>query len=304
MSESPMSLFENIEPGTRNPEPGTRKSFLSTLSPSQIIHEPFPHIVVDKMLPEPLCQQLIREFPRLDVFTKGQPYGDNQKRYYHAIHALAEGHLSPAWKTMVSDFLFQSTWVEAYRLFRSAILTEYPDFEAQYGNPEDFRIGTRFRDDPAACDMLLNSFLLIHTPIHGQACVERGPHYKMFKTLYVGYLFLRPEEDDSEGGDLELFSIKPGAKIQLNQRHTVDRELLQLEKVIPYRANTFVLFLNTSRSIQGVSLRSPTRFPMMHLHFNAYFRKPLFHVKDKPGTVARDFLERNIKRVTRLVSNK
>ncbi|MBI4752205.1 MAG: hypothetical protein HY774_27270 [Acidobacteria bacterium] len=278
-------------------------SFLSTLSPSQIVHEPFPHIVVENALPEPLCRQLTQDFPPLNVFTKGQPYRDNQKLYYHALPALTENHLSPSWKSLMADFLHPQTWSEICRLFQPAILNAYPDFESRFGKPDQLRSGVRLREGFTTCDLLLDSMLLIHTPITGSPCIERGPHLKLFDTLYLGYLFLRSEDDQAEGGDLEFFSVKPGATVCLNQRKTVDREILKLEKVIPYRVNTLVLFLNTPRSIQGLSARTASRFPVMNFHFNAHFRKPLFHVKDKPGTVVKDFLERNTRRVISFFSN-
>ena len=280
------------------------QTLLDGSSPHQILTDPFPHLVVENALPEQLCQQLIREFPPLEVFTKGQPFGENQKRYYHGAHALAENHLSPAWKTMLTDFLHPSTWTQCYRLFQTAFFNEFPDFEAQLGKLEQLKTGVRLREDFTTCDVLLDSMLLIHTPVTGHPCVERGPHLKLFDTMYLGYFFLRPEEDEAEGGDLELFSIKPGAKIRLNQRQTVDRDLLKLEKTIPYRANTLVLFLNTSRSIQGLSARTASRFPILNFHFDARFRSPLFTVRQKPGTAARSFLKRNTQRLTNLFSNK
>ena len=94
----------------------------------------------------------------------------------------------------------------------------------------------------------------------------RRAHRKQCFKLFVGLLYFRRSDDTSSGGDLDLYRIK-------NRRYYHDRKLNVPERFIepavqvPYRANTLVMFLNTERSLHGVTPRSVTDVPRRFVNF-------------------------------------
>jgi hypothetical protein len=258
-------------------------SILSTITPEQVVAEPFPHVAVESALDPRLCEQLVREFPAAETFTRGRDYGSNHKIYRRGVALLQDRGVSEALRKIVHDHLQPALWQDLVRLFRPHLLSEYPDFERRFGRVEDFRVGSWGRHDFSDRDLLLDSKLLIHTPVAGGAAAERDPHFKRFSSLFFGYLYLRPDDDDSTGGDQAFYSLKPGAELILDRRQTLDPALVKVEKVIPYRRNTFVCFMNTPRTIQTCTPRSATSVPLMVHHFTAYLPDALFTHPMKPG---------------------
>lgn len=258
-------------------------SLLSNITPDQVVAEPFPHVVVENALDEELCQQLIREFPPLETFTEGRPALSNQKIIYAGATALADPHLSDRWKKLIREHLQPSIWGEMLRLFRPHLLRAYPDFEERFGQLDELRTGVRYIDDHSRCDLLLDSELVVHVPVVGRPAIERGPHLKTCNKPFVGYLYLRPDEDETRGPDHVLYSVKPGAALLFDRVQATDPEHLTAEKVIPYRNNTFIFFLNTPGSIQGLTARSASRVPLMMYHFVVEVREPLFEIEFKPA---------------------
>lgn len=258
-------------------------SILSKLSPNEVIAAPFPHVAVENAADPELCRQLIREFPPVEVVTRGRPYKSSDKIYLSANNARQASLLTAAWKRALRDYLQPCVWHDLVRLFRPHLLGEYPDFEQRFGRMDELRVGLRERDDFSKCDVLLDAKALMHTPVTGQPAAERNPHLKRLSAVFFGYLFLRPDEDDSQGADQAFYSLKPGAELLLDENQTLAPSLLNLEKVIPYRRNTFVCFMNTARSIQAITPRSVTDTPYLALHFTVYLKDHLFRVRTKPG---------------------
>jgi hypothetical protein len=258
-------------------------SLLSNITPDRVIAEPFPHVVVENALEPELCRRLIREFPPAESFTRGKSYRSNHKIYRRGVELLRDWSLSGAWREIVAEHLEPPLWHDLVRLFRPHLLREYPDFERRFGLMDSLRVGSWGCHDFTAHDLLLDSKLLIHTPVVGAAAVERNPHFKRFSSLFLGYLYLRPDADDSAGGDHAFYSLRPGADLVLDKRQTLDPAVVSLEKLIPYRQNTFVCFMNTPRSIQNNTPRSAAALPMMGHHFTAYVPDYLFTHPTKPG---------------------
>jgi len=193
--------------------------------------------------------------------------------------------ISPLWRQTLLDCVRPDIWRHFIRIFGDCLRHEYPDFSARYGDPGTMRTGVRLRDDFTDVDVLLDSKMLLHTSATERSEIERLPHLKLFSTIFLAYLFLRPDGDRSDGADFEFYSAKPGERILLGDRQGVRPEQLKLEAMAPYRKNTLVLFMNTARSYQGVTARSPSAYPYMALHFTAHLRSPLYDHEFRPGAV-------------------
>jgi hypothetical protein len=266
------------------------QSILSRIDPSQVVAWPFPHVAIENAIEPELADQLRRGFPPLDVITEGQDPGRNKKIYYTAARSIAEGKTAAIWNDAISTHLRPSEWRELLRIFSGHLDREHPELRRIYRDFDNLNVGIRDIDSFSTHDVLFDCKALIHTPFSGAPSIERGPHLKIFRTLFVWYLYLRPEHDRSTGADHVLYSVNPNANIALNPRQTADPEAVEAVKAVPYRHNTLVLLMNTPRSFQTMSPRSESEVPLMALHGSCYVRERLFEMPLKPNVSAIDFV--------------
>lgn len=254
----------------------SKMSIFGNLRSDQIVTHPFPYLVAENTIDESLCDELIRTFPPLDKFTDGKPYESNQKFQYRAFKSRNDPTLSAGWRQLIEEHLEPCVLKELIDLFRNSILEEYPDIERRFQLIDSPRCGVRFQDDPSKCDVLNDAQMIVHTPVERAPSAERGPHLKIANKLLEAYLYLRPDHDGSQGGDLEIFSVRPGCAPVIGKRQVVDRGCLEHVRTIPYKRNTLFVMLNTPRSIQAVSVRSVTDVPYMCFSIPVQLPEPLF----------------------------
>jgi hypothetical protein len=256
-------------------------SLLSTLSPDAVVSEPFPHLVVKDALDPALCDRLTREFPAQEFFVKGRLLGENKKIVRRAVDALREPGLSPAWRSMIEEHLRPETFAEWVRLFGEHLWKEYPQFAGSWEDASQLRIGTRSSAHEWDHDVLLDAALVAHTPVRTGIRPERGPHVKEPDKPFLGFLFLRPEEDHAEGAELCLYRTPAGQSVTFTDRNQVATGDVQLIRRIPYRRNTLVLLLNTPHTVTTHAARGASPFPAQYFHFLAQVPVPLFKLPRK-----------------------
>ena len=256
-------------------------SFLSGLSAQNVVPEPFPHLVVDDVLPQALADELARTFPPLRSFTRWKPYGSNQKIYRPAPAVLADPRVSLSWKSYLAP-LGASILGDCLRLFGPHLLAEYPDFEARFGRLESLRLTAHDPKGPGP-EVFLSSMLQVHTPVLDEPSIERGPHVKVTRSVFLGYLNLRLPGDASDGADQMLYSARPGAALEFDHTQATNPALLEPRRIVPRRHNSLFLFMNSARSIQGLTARAVTPFPLVAHHFVLRVGEPLFELSLAPG---------------------
>ncbi len=102
------------------------QSLLSKVKKSDIITEPFPHIVIKDAIDPDICSQLISEYPSFEVLTQGASYSSNKRFSYRAKDALADKRISPLWQEFVKSNTSQSFLNELIYLFGEHIIEFYP----------------------------------------------------------------------------------------------------------------------------------------------------------------------------------
>jgi hypothetical protein len=258
-------------------------SFLHSLDRSAVSLEPFPHIVIENLLDDALCRELAAGVSPIEKFTGGRSYPDNFKLHRHAHTLLDDPTLSVKWREIILTHLTPDAFADMVRLFSPQIAREYPDVARKLENPDSLEIGVRGRDKN--CDVMLDALFVLHMPVSGVSCAERGPHVKRPKKLFESAFCLRQEGDASAGGDLVLHRVCDGNAPPLGVRMQVDRALVKPAKVIPRKRNTLVFWMNTPRSVTEITPRAPSSHPSVYFNILAEFPRTLFQVPDvSPGT--------------------
>jgi hypothetical protein len=185
----------------------------------------------------------------------------------------------------VRAHLSQAFLDRALSLFGGAIRAEYPDFEERFGPIAKLRAGVRNLETHAEVDVLLDAQICVNTPVVSKPTSVRTGHLDLFEKLFAGLLYLRHPEDRSRGGALELYRFKPG-RYAFHGKY-IDSRYLELARTVEYERNVLVFFLNTRRSLHGVTVRERTDFPRLFLNLLAEVSEPLFDLADCQEGLAR-----------------
>ncbi len=255
---------------------------VSRLTPSDVVRHPFPHVVVRDALDAEICDRLIAEFPPLEVVAQGQSYYSNQRFSYHGNEAMDDPRLSPLWRDLVRTHQSQAFLDQMLWLFADSIHDSYPWFAARLGALDGLRAGVRFHDTFEDADVLIEAQPSINTPVTGPPRSVRAGHLDNPNKLFVGLFYLRHPDDESSGGDLELYRY--ATRRPVFDGHEIDRRYIEPIETVRYERNVAVLFLNTPDSLHGVTPRSNTPTSRFFVNLNLEVRDDLFEM---PGRQVR-----------------
>ena len=266
-------------------------SVLAGASRADLILEPFPHVVLRDVLDEAVCDRLIAEFPALETMVGWSPGASNKRLYYRAKTAVHDPRLSTLWRDMIETHASQTFLDELVDVFGESVLATYPDFERKFGALDSLRAGTRYRDTFDEADVLLEAQPSANTPVTAEPTSVRSGHLDNPNKLFVGLFYLRHPDDDSTGGDLELYRYRPGRPV-FDGHEIADRYIEPVE-TIRYEKNVLVMFLNSPLALHGVTVRQKTPVPRLFFNLNAEVRSDLYAIPgSKPRRVARSVAHR------------
>jgi hypothetical protein len=226
--------------------------------------EPFPYLVIEDCLPPDLYDALARAYPSddqiltLNAARRGGRIRQNQRNNVSAHQILGKHALDRIWEQFVRFHTSASFYAEVLRVFGSALLRVYPDLEQRLGGRlQDLQTGVRFDPSSDLGSISLDCQIAINTSVARVSSV-RGVHADAPEELFAMLLYCRRPEDDSSGGDLEIWRWKDGRRPAFigAEAYEPDSELVA---TIPYRANTLVAFINSDAALHAISDRSVTR---------------------------------------------
>lgn len=242
------------------------QSILHGLTPDDIDHDPFPHVVVDHALDPELYGELEAALPPAEDLLRGRVPENNTPYRYSAEHILAGA--SPLWREFTRLHTSRAFFAEVIALFGDTIRTLHPTIEERIGKPlEALESSIRFVEPFA--DVALDCQITYGSPVT-HATRGHRVHVDRQVALYAGLLYFRHRDDHSAGGDLELYRFR-GAQRAYEEGRYVDDALVERVKTVPYGANRLAFFVHSPVALHGVSIRSVTPYPRMHVNFIAEF---------------------------------
>jgi len=253
-------------------------SVLRKATRSQIVSEPYPHIVVQDALPTDLYRRLERTFPASEIIERGRSLAIPGRFGYSAAGVVDNERIDPAWRSFFEYHASAAFLSEIISLFGPVIRQAHPHLELRLGRNLD-ELQTSVRSREPAADVALDVQFIYNSPstVPAQLAV---PHLDRPVALYAGLFYLRVPGDESTGGDLELWRFRTGKRLFDLDRQTVLVDCIERMTTIPYQPNTLVLFPHSAESVHAVSERSPSLYPRLHVNLIAEFREPFYDVEN------------------------
>ncbi|HVJ43788.1 MAG TPA: 2OG-Fe(II) oxygenase [Dongiaceae bacterium] len=238
---------------------------LDGVSTADVIEQPYAHLVRRNALSNATYEALESEFPSLAKMLGGRnSYGNNEAVRLSVRQVLGDNQISRRWKDFFAYHTSQDYWLNILRVFGPRIRQEFPRLEERVGRRfEEWRVIPRGYSGDA--DVRLDCQFVMNTPVIEVSSVKT-PHVDLCDKIFSSLYYFRSEQDKASGGDLDLYAWRR------TPRFVKHRALLQdidLSETVAYTANTFVCFVNSEKSVHGVSPRGVTTVPRRYINFIA-----------------------------------
>lgn len=240
--------------------------------------EPFPHVVLPDAIDSSLCEELLRTMPSLSDLSKGRPLGSNCQYLMRSHEVLESSTVGETWQTIIRAGLSSAFLNRVLRLFTPHIERAYPNFEQRFGSLTELAGVPRALPRGTRGFIGVDAQIGVNTPPLVDGTSARGPHLDKPNKLFVGLLYLRPDGDQSAGGELQ-FSLPAQPVTSCGPSYSLPSDRVHVVKTIPYQRNTLVLMLNTPQSWHGVSPRAVTPYPRYYLNLVGEMSEPLFDMR-------------------------
>ena len=234
------------------------------LSDATIRLDPFPHVVVPDALDPDLYRQLCTGFPPFARIGWNDPQHlprSNLRLELSAAQMMADAEMPDAWRTFAALHSDRAFFDRVASLFSAHWPAELR--QALGGTLDGHTMERLVRSRVQAARITLDARIEINCPVVADASSPRGAHLDTPNRIYSGLFYLRHPEDDSQGGDLQLFRWKDGPVRETNV-FQLPAESVECVATIPYQPNLLVFFPQGIDALHGVSVRQPTP------HFRRY----------------------------------
>lgn len=231
-------------------------------------NEPYPHIVIENCLPLKTFEMLYENFPV-------QTVKDNFK--------LVDGH---TYRGLANDFIgskrveAKQCWIDFFQYhtsqeFYNEVLTIFN--ETRWIKDEKVKV----RHTEGDAKIVTDTQFVIHQPTTG---TTRSTHIDNPLEIYAGLLYMRQRGDDAKGGDFVIYDAPEIDKVVAKTGREIPKDIEKKEhKKIIYKENTFVMFLNTNKSVHGVTPRENALHDRLSINIIAEAEKklgPLFKLNE------------------------
>lgn len=227
----------------------------------------FPYIVIENALDEELYNRLSLEYPSLrdikdsNIVNKQYENRQNHRFNMNSIYAKNSKNVSETWKKFINYHTSKDFWLEILSLFKDEILRVHPTLEKKIGcKLEEINIFTRFSKELNKKEMSLDCQIAMNSPVEKISSV-RTTHLDFPNKLFAGLLYMRTDDDDSTGGDLDICKVKENMKkkfYNLKKYKKIPSNFVEVVNTVKYKKNCLVFFINSNDSVHSVTNRSIT----------------------------------------------
>lgn len=232
--------------------------------------EPFPHFIIKDALDKTFLEELDKEYAILEDYFRSLPdYQRNNIRMQVNLEDLNSIKLDiPVWEKFMKYHSSDEFTLNLYDIFKDEIANIYPNIKDSIIN---FTSKFKSKCQPG-----------INTPVKKKTSV-RAPHLDKYDTLFTGLLYMRKKNDNSLGGDLELYKTRKRRQSLFYSKCEISNlNSIEIFDNLKYEENVFICFLNSPQSIHAVTPREVTPENRRLVNFITKVPRensPLFRVK-------------------------
>jgi hypothetical protein len=204
--------------------------------------EPYPHFIIEDALPQDIYERLEKEWPEKQLLET-DPHDAGVCYRLKADEMLKPNRVSELWKDFTEYHTSIVFFNEVKNIFSDHIKHENPTLGARGWAKKSDMIWTD-------CQTVM------HKPIN---TTTRTPHIDNPREIYAGLLYMPFDNDTAKGGEFQIYnSVDKVNDVDMKKgRQILDKNLGEVHTTVPYKANTFVMFLNVSpQAIHGVTPRT------------------------------------------------
>jgi len=248
---------------------------LADVKHSDIFAEPYAHYTQTDVVPAPLYQELAAEFPTLaTIVNERSDIGSNEAVRMTVKQVLSDRRISPLWREFFEYHTSADYWRDVTRLFAAHFRREFPGLEDRIGRAyEEWRVVPRGYAGEA--EVRLDCQFVMNTPVKRKSSVKTA-HIDLCDKIFSALYYMRDPRDHSEGGDLDIYDWRREPRFVKHRALSRDVEVV---KTVPYRANSYLCFVNSPQAVHGVSPRDTTDVPRRYINFIAELPVKAFEPK-------------------------
>ncbi len=248
---------------------------LSDVGPGDVVTEPYAHYTRADAVPAPLYEELAASFPSLAVIVNDRmDIGSNEAVRMTVKQVLGDRRISLLWREFFEYHTSADYWRNVTRLFAGHFRREFQGLEERVGRAfEDWRVMPRGYAGDA--DVRLDCQFVMNTPVTHKSSVKSA-HIDLCDKIFSALFYMRDPRDHSGGGDLDIYDWRREPRFIKHRALNRDVELV---KTVPYRANSYLCFVNSPQAVHGVSPRDRTDVPRRYINFIAELPVKAFEPK-------------------------
>ena len=247
--------------------------------------KPFPYFLIEKCFPENIYEMLFKDYNLIINYLKDRnnmSILNNTRLQINAANFLKTDIFK---KSIWFDFIKYHTSKEfindLVNIFDYDLNIYYPEILSAFKNYKKNENYLKIRSkNNSDYKFVVDCQPGINTPVIKKSNV-RGPHVDNPVERFGGLFYLRDDNDTSEGGDLEIYETK-NPKIYFEGKAEVKNlENLKKIKTYKYGKNKCIFFLNSIKTIHGISRRTETNYTRNLTNFvvETYFFDKLFNIE-------------------------
>lgn len=237
----------------------------------EVTTEPYPHAWVEEALPESVYRELEETLP-VDLVKSGGAYDiggtsvDGGNFRYKSAAALTERKLPNIWLEFFEYHTSEEYFRSVIALFERQIEDRYP----QYLDLFHFGL-VEVRGLTQSAPLVTDCQYVIHEALDAEK-TTRTPHLDNPIEIYAGLLYMKYPDDESTGGNFSVHKVtKPISGVDRAAGRQVDSDLHHLYAEVPYKRNSYAMFLNVLDSVHSVTPRKNAKLDRVSINIIGEF---------------------------------
>ena len=231
---------------------------------------PYPYFSINNVFEKNNYFKLRESFPDNNFFGSSNELDQNNKAILMQRNSYQKNVADKSWDSILDYLVSHEFFTKVTSIYSKGISELFPNLNELH----KLRIGIEGKDTFVDKDIILDAHFGINTPTKIETSV-RPAHIDNPKVLYAGLLYIKDEEDQTSGANFGVFKTK-NKNLYIDNGRLISNDQVELVEQIEYVGNNLVCFLNSKKSVHGVTPKKPSPFTRRYINFNACFSENLF----------------------------